>query len=114
MKPDVEAYLISLETSLLDESVRKSERIIELLADDYVEFGSSGTAYTKDQVIAALKDEPPRNIKASEFKAREFIPGNVLVSYLATQDGKHTLRSSLWQHRAGKWQLVFHQGTVVT
>ncbi len=112
IKLDVEAHLIDLENSLLDTGVRKSGQINELLADDYMEFGSSGATYTKQQVLAALKNEPPRDFRASEFKAREFIPGNVLVSYRAAHDNIRTLRTSLWQQRGGRWQLVFHQGVV--
>jgi len=113
MKPDLEAYVVNLENSLLDESVRKSDQLSELLSDDFVEIGSSGETYSKQQVVAAVKGEAPRNIKASEFKARELFPGNVLVSYRARQDNVHTLRTSLWQQRGGRWQLVFHQGTIV-
>jgi glyoxylase I family protein len=112
MKPDLEAFVVNLENSLLDESVRKSDQLSELLADDFVEIGSSGATYTKQQVIAALKTEAPREIIATEFKARELFPGNVLVSYRARQDNVPTLRTSLWQQRAGRWQLVFHQGTI--
>ncbi len=116
MKPDIEAFVVNLENSLLDvldDRVRKSDQLNELLADDYVEIGSSGETYSKQHVIAALSMEAPRDIKASEFKARELFPGNVLVSYRARQDNINTLRTSLWQLRAGRWQLVFHQGTIV-
>ncbi|HEY7986937.1 MAG TPA: DUF4440 domain-containing protein [Methylophilaceae bacterium] len=113
MKPDVEAHLINLENSLLHESVRKSNQLEELLADDYVEIGSSGRSYTKDQVMALLWDEPRRNIQASDFKAHEFAPGNVLISYRTIQDDVHSLRTSLWQLRGDRWQLAFHQGTIV-
>ncbi len=113
MKPDLEAFVLTLENSLLDERMRKSGQLAELLADDFVEIGSSGDTYTKQQVIAALNTEAPRNIKASEFRARELFPGNVLVSYRARQDNVQTLRTSLWQLRAARWQLVFHQGTIV-
>jgi hypothetical protein len=113
MKTDVESYLISLETSLLDGNMRRSNRLNELLADDFVEFGSSGETYSKEHLIALLNIEPPRDIKAYEFTVREFIPGNALIGYRASEGDTHTLRSSLWQLRGGRWQLVFHQGTVV-
>ena len=44
------AHLRELEESLLLPDVRKSKRLVELIADDFVEFGSSGRtskAYSK-------------------------------------------------------------------
>jgi hypothetical protein len=63
--------------------------------------------------MALLWDEPRRNIQASDFKAHEFAPGNVLISYRTIQDDVHSLRTSLWQLRGDRWQLAFHQGTIV-
>lgn len=34
-------------------------RLAELLADDFVEFGSSGRVYTKDDLVAVLQAEAP-------------------------------------------------------
>jgi hypothetical protein len=114
MDPDVEAYLLGLEASLLDPAVRNSARIAELLDDDYVEFGSSGMMYSKQQVIAAIRLETPRDIVAHDFRVRTLAPGTVLVTYRASQQSGveiDTLRSSVWQQRNGEWKLVFHQGT---
>jgi len=38
-----------LEESLLQASVRKSDRVAHLLADGFIEFGSSGRIFTKQQ-----------------------------------------------------------------
>jgi glyoxylase I family protein len=114
MNPEVEAYLVDLEASLLDASVRDSGRVEELLAEDFVEFGSSGNTYTKIEVISALSQEPARNITARDFKVKQLLPGNALVTYRTYQQEISTLRSSVWQLRAGKWQLVFHQGTIIS
>lgn len=114
MNPDVEAYLLGLEASLLDPAVRNSDLVADLLDDDYVEFGSSGWTYSKQQVIDALRQEPPRDILAHDFKVRMLAPGTVLVTYRASQQAGveiNTLRSSVWQQRNGEWKLVFHQGT---
>lgn len=44
-----------LEERLLEPKVRKSKKELEvLLADDFIEFGSSGRMYNKQQVIDGL------------------------------------------------------------
>lgn len=60
--PETEAlsrHLRGLEEALLLPDVRKSERLVELLADNFVEFGSSGRIYTKADLVATLQAESP-------------------------------------------------------
>ena len=108
-------YLRDLEESLLLASVRKSERVAQLLAEDFVEFGSSGRIFTKQKIIASLRAEPPASVTATEFRVVLLAPGTALVTYRAhrhTAPPVYTLRSSLWQLQQGQWQMVFHQGTI--
>jgi len=102
----------ALEERLLDPNVRRSpSQVGDLLADDFVEFGSSGRVYDKPTVIAALKQEPgfddPRTI--SKFSVRELSPSITLVTYQISESS--TLRSSIWRFHGDHWKLVFHQGT---
>ena len=104
--------LRGLEERLLDPEVRGSaERVDELLAEDFVEFGSSGLVYDKSAVIEALGRDPgfvgTRTL--CDFSLRELSPTVVLVTYRIGETG--TLRSSIWQGREGRWRMVFHQGT---
>jgi hypothetical protein len=111
----VARQLQELEESLLDPCVRKSERVSQLLAEDFVEFGSSGRVFTREQVVEALRTEPPVRITAAEFAVRSLGPDTALVTYLACRQGEppvHTRRSSLWRRRSGQWQMVFHEGTI--
>ena len=48
------AELKGLEEELLVPTVRKSPRLEELLADEFIEFGSSGRIYTKNDLVAVL------------------------------------------------------------
>ena len=51
--------LRELEERLLQPDVRRSPRAVaDLLADEFVEFGSAGRIFDKPQIIAALRDEP--------------------------------------------------------
>jgi len=71
---ELTALIHALEMRLLQPEVRASgEALGELLAPDFVEFGSSGRAYDLPQILAALHDErsapvPERTI--SDFAVR--------------------------------------------
>lgn len=111
----VERLLEDLERLLLTPHARKSSRVSDLLAEEFVEFGSSGSQYDKAQVVAALQGEDAAEIVASEFKVRLLAPNVALVTYRAKRGSEspvQTLRASIWRQREGQWQLVFHQGTV--
>lgn len=109
-------HLRELEESLLEPDVRKSERLVELIADDFVEFGSSGRTYTKADLVAALKAESPTLQSTADFRVELLAPTAALVTYRIrrhSQPPLDTLRSSTWRLRDGRWQMVFHQGTVL-
>ena len=115
----VEAQLRHLEEQLLQPEVRGSaERLAALLAEDFVEFGSSGRVFDRKQIIAALADETPTKRSLSKFEATMLSEDIALVTYRATRGSQpgagavHTLRSSIWRRSNGRWQMVFHQGTL--
>ena len=115
----IKEHLILLEEKLLNPSIRKSiEEVSQLLADDYVEFGSSGKVYKKKDTIEALQKEPAGQISAHDFKVNLLTPEVTLVTYTAVKKDNldsetKSLRSSVWQKTGEKWQIVFHQGTIV-
>ncbi len=98
-----------LETALHKKSVRNSPKAVaKLLADEFVEFGSSGRVFDKMTIIDMLKNEVvDLQVTVANFGARELTPGVVLVTYHTSS----ALRSSIWQFMDGRWQMVFHQGT---
>ena len=113
----IEILLERLERSLHQLSVEKSAVVSELLADDFVEFGSSGRALTKAQILAELKDEVPAAVTVTEFKVQLLASHVALVTYRAQRHWdppRNALRSSIWEQRRGRWQMVFHQGTLTT
>jgi hypothetical protein len=117
---ELSAQLRALEERLLDPEVRASpEQAGELLADEFLEFGSSGRCYNKAQVLQALAAEAggDPHFSMSGFELRALASHIALATYRASArvsgeaDARHSLRSSLWVLRAGRWQMVFHQGT---
>ena len=94
--------LLALEQRLADRV-----RVEELLADEFVEIGSSGSVYDKSQALAAIRAEPSRRIPIQEFGVRSLTPDVALATYCAAG----SLRSSIWIRSGGSWRIVFHQGT---
>ncbi len=119
MSESVRATLLALEEELLSPQVRASEaRLNELLADDFVEFGSSGRIYDKPCIIRELGESG----FVADFEIGDFClvmsrADSALVTYRceARSDGGNVIRksnrSSLWRLVDDRWQLVFHQGT---
>jgi len=107
------AYFFELETSLHKLQIRNSiESTAGLLADAFIEFGSSGRVWNKASIMESMrKEEVDQQITVEDFAARELAPDVVLVTYISKKDACSTLRSSIWKRHEGKWQMIFHQGT---
>jgi hypothetical protein len=112
----IDQHLQALEELLLQpETRRDADQVGALLTDDFVEIGSSGSAYTRQEIIAALGQETPVRWTMEHFKARPIVEGVVLVTYRATRHGQRTvtsLRSSIWKREGERWRMAFHQATV--
>jgi len=118
-KKSPEEHIRQMEERLLLPEVRKSiKELDEILADDFIEIGSSGV-YNKPQIIESLKDEPPTQRSLADFKAFNLAPDVILVTYRVVKYSPSdrspvfSLRSSIWKFLDGRWQMVFHQGTPV-
>ncbi|MGP4078182.1 nuclear transport factor 2 family protein [Halobacillus sp. K22] len=112
---EIKEQLYSLETTLLKGEVRKSEKILnELLAEDFVEYSSTGEIYDKDNILNRLPSEDDPGIIMSNFEIKYLSPTSVLTTFkiFIESKQKHSLRSSVWKYNDEKWQMVFHQGTV--
>jgi len=110
----------ALEEKLNQAAVRKSPSgLTGLLSEDFIEFGSSGKVYSRQEVIELLMHESEGQIDLEDFNI-EMLSGDVaLVTYKASAyDGQtlktiYSLRSSIWKLINDRWQLVFHQGTKI-
>jgi hypothetical protein len=101
-----------LEEQLLQPEVRTSpESLAALLADEFIEIGSSGRVYSKQQIIDLLRHEGGQGSPPTlrDFSARRLAAEVILVTYNIVES--QTIRSSVWKLIDGRWQMVFHQGT---
>jgi hypothetical protein len=94
--------LLALEQRLLKPEVRGSaEAVAALLADNFAEFGSSGSVYDKEGVIRGLQEDPSFAGLLSHFKATNRAPDVALVTYriirpaLPQEAQSQSLRSSI-------------------
>jgi hypothetical protein len=120
MNPDpaLAEHLRKLEESMTKPEVRRSpEELAQLLANDFREFGSSGRVFDKRQIIEALQNQPAIQLWLDEFQVKWLAPDVALVTYRGncrfpdSDKVSHSLRSSIWRNRDGRWEVVFHQGT---
>ena len=113
------AELRRLEESLLDAAIRRDgNRLRDLLAEDFVEFGSSGRVWSRKTIIDFLAAETGFKAPAiHDFDFRPLDRDVALVTYRTERiDDKSgarliSLRSSIWKRHDGSWRMVFHQGT---
>lgn len=97
----------------------KPESLNHLLADEFVEFSSTGQIFDKPEILKSISEQAPTIYEMEEFKVDLIKPGLVLATYVVTRKSTHgdgsavSLRSSLWVERAGGWQMLFHQGTII-
>lgn len=111
-------FLFELEKSLHTFEVRsKASKIGALLSPNFFEFGSSGTKWTRDEILLRLPTENEKSkIESSDFKATVLDPEIVLVTYISSRTEPdlrtESLRSSIWRKNSTGWQIEFHQGTI--
>jgi hypothetical protein len=115
----LEKQLLELEQQLADPALRRAAySLVDLLAEEFVEFGSSGRIYDKLQTLKALREQTPRNVSIEDFRASRLAEGAALATYraLVHREGKppgESLHSSVWLRRNGRWQMLFHQATAM-
>lgn len=108
--------LLELELKLMDPTFRQDRHeVAALLADEFLEFGSSGKVWTREEILVP-PDATGTAIRMEDFAVRMIHARVAQATYrtVRTAPGAESLialRSSLWSYEDGRWQMVFHQGT---
>ncbi len=103
------------EERLLDPAVRTMPvEVARLLDPDFVEFGQTGHRWTREAIIAALREQPGTDPSPllEERTSRLVGPDTVLLTYLLRFEHRVSRRSSLWRCDPAP-RCLFHQGTPV-
>jgi hypothetical protein len=106
--------LTQLEESLWRTETRFDRDHLErVLAPDFFEFGQSGRAHRRADVLAGEAREI--NTTLRDLRVRPLATDVVLVTYISElHDADRVVaanRSSIWTRTEGQWRLRFHQGT---
>jgi len=116
---NLKATLIELEEHLFQAEIRASHgELDELIADEFIEIGGSGVRFGKKEVLERLPSELPPKISASEYELRHLAPNCAQLLYKAVMvkggdtTAIYSLRCSIWSLINGRWQMIFHQGTL--
>ena len=105
--------IFDLENALLTDEVRKStDKLNQLISDNFVEFGSSGKIYKKSDILKFLPKEEFKKITITDFEIISSRKDEVSVHYKSNSENNITLRSSIWKKEEGNWKIIFHQGTI--
>lgn len=108
--------IIKREQQLLEPETRGSrEELDNLIAEEFVEFSSSGFVCNKADILKDVSNYEPIEVKAACFEGKMISNNVVLVTYNTWKSDIENcaLRSSIWKLIDEKWQMIFHQGTLV-
>lgn len=111
--------LINLERELHRAETRRNRKRMEaLLHPDFIEFGRSGTRYSRTDVLEEYgPDSTLPAIHSESFDLVRLSERIALLTYSSAHMDvhgnahRHTLRSSIWMLTGVGWQMRFHQGT---
>lgn len=104
----VAAELVNLERELQLAMAGDRTAAAALLHPEFSEIGSSGSLYSRSDVLGLVGQPGRHRAEAIEpLSVSALGPDTALLVYRAGA----TLRSSLWQRHGGRWAVRFHQGT---
>lgn len=106
-------HILGLEKRLMSYDFKELD---ELLAYDFLEFGSSGNSYVKKDQLAAvnrISTNRTLHVTVTDFNIKLLATDVVLATYQTYRQSDNTLalRSSIWKLNDDNWQMLFHQGT---
>lgn len=110
------AAAMALERETLSRECRLDEaRLDAFLADDFHEFGRSGTEMTKAGTAHRVAQDTAHRegaVTVEDLRAALISSGVVMIKYTSTSAGVRTHRTSLWRQDPQRgWQMFHHQGT---
>lgn len=115
MESDLTEEACRLEARLLDPNVRSQPALVaELLHEDFIEYGSSGRRWTRDEIVGALSSGGGTDLIATfDLTGSQLSDDIVLVTYRSARGGQQAWRSSVWIREDGRCRVLFHQATPI-
>jgi len=90
-----------------------------IMSPDYWEVGASGRRYSHAFILETLSQHPPidaaiANWQTTGFALQVLGPDTYLLTYTLNQNPRLTRRSTIWRNTPEGWQILYHQGTIVS
>jgi hypothetical protein len=92
-----------------------------MTAPDFWEVGASGEIYSRERLWATLErryadpDYWTGDLwETSDFLCREVALDAYLLTYTLRQGERLTRRLTVWRRSGDTWEIVYHQGTIVS
>jgi hypothetical protein len=108
----LETHIKELEEKLLKPDIRTSKSDLEeLLSNEFMEFTSSGNVINKQDCLDGLQTN---RMELYDFSIKVLSEELILSKFRLNivDKNNHSLRSSIWKYSDGRWQMLFHQGTL--
>ena len=91
----------------------------QMMSPDYWEVGASGRRYSRDFILRTLEEDPPVDADAAgwqswDHECRRLGPETYLLTYTLRQGERLTRRVTIWLSTPEGWQVLYHQGTIVS
>jgi len=94
------------------------DAVENMMAPSFWEIGASGQRYSREYVRKVLSERlnnpKTENWISNKFHCQAIAEDIYLLTYLLQQGDRMTQRSSIWQRTPKGWQILFHQGTIVS
>lgn len=89
------------------------------MVSDYWEVGASGRRYSREFILDHLRQHPPVDAEISgwesdDYGLRRLAPDTYLLTYTLRQGERLTRRATVWRRSSEGWQILYHQGTIVS
>ena len=90
-----------------------------LMSPDYWEVGASGRRYSREFILAHLRENPPVDAAKAgwtteQHAVRQLGPETYLLTYTLHQLERVTRRATIWQRTPDGWRILYHQGTIAS
>ena len=116
-REEICAHLRVCEEALLDPEVRRNRaRVAALLAEGFLEFGSSGRVWSREEILELLAHETYQPPAMEDFRCDCLAEGVALVTYKTVRVDPESgpravvLRSSVWMKESGECWCGFTRG----
>jgi hypothetical protein len=110
---NIEDIIKENELKLLDPKIRHNRDELEkLVSKKFLEYGSSGSIYTYNDIISDLSIETEEiKYKIIEMNVKKLSDKICLLLYVIEMNNNIFNRSSIWKREENEWKIIFHQGT---